>query len=258
MVKNKSQTKAKHAFIQRFSRFDEDIDLVDYLVNALQSKELSKNGGFLDGDISKYNVLKRRAKNKGAYQKNRILLSTHLKQTIYSSYIKDTYEEVLNYVKSIIQNALKSQKILNKEKIVGNNNVKLTAIEILKLGSLENVLDELSSRVFQSLENERDTLKLFEQICKRLGLDEVYKGNIENYIDLLNVRHFLVHQDGHCSEEFINKVDPNLFSFDEKGCIKLNFEFIQKFRTNIIVFIELLDTAVIELDILDQKFIHLK
>lgn len=251
-------TKAKHAFDERFSRFDEDVELVDYLAGIITSGKLNDENNFLNGSLEKYTVLPRREKNKNAHRRNRILLANHLKQTIYSSYIKDIYEEVTDYLKLLVKHALSSDGLVNKKRIIGNNKITLEAKEITGFSNLEQLCGEIVVRMFQQLEQERSTLNLIQEVFRKLDIPEPEDGClVERAITYLNIRHYLVHADGVCPEEFRTKVDQNIFKFGIKGYIRLDFDFIKSFRTTILDLVNHIDESIINLNILDVKYIHL-
>ena len=155
-------SKAKHAFNERFYRFDEDLELVDYLSNQIRSGVLSPKESLFTGDISKYERLTKRSQNTtpNAFKKNREALSTHLKKTLYSSYIKDSYEEVTDYIKVILGNAAVSKTVDVKRFIGNHSKISLSGAEILELGDFTKLTHSLIDKIFQSLEGERSTLNL--------------------------------------------------------------------------------------------------
>ena len=249
-------TKAKHAFDEKFSRFDEDLELVDYLTAQMENGQLSNQNCLLIGNLDKYETLPRRTKKQRAFARNRSLLATHLKQSMYSSYIKDSYEEVTDYLRKILSNVLLGNDLARKKRVIGNNKLNVSANEIVSFESIDILYSELAFRIIQQLEQERSTLELIKKIVAKLGLTP-NDSLIKKSVNFLNVRHYLVHQDGICSDDFIDKVDKNIFKFNSKKYIRLNFEFIKEFRTSIIELVEYLENELVSKNLIEDQFIHL-
>jgi len=112
-------SKAFHAFCRRLDNFKDDLELIDILKMNIESGELKDQHSkyiFKRLDPIKHSHLIRHVNN----NHTRKLIINHLRQTVYSAYIKDIYEEVSIYLKKIILCA--SRKIINPERFVGNHN----------------------------------------------------------------------------------------------------------------------------------------
>ncbi|SSK62443.1 Uncharacterised protein [Klebsiella pneumoniae] len=203
-------SKAKHAFIQRFYRFDEDIQLVDYLSWQSNSRGgvLNSPNSLLPGDLSRYERLQKRNQKGKAFGENRTAVFTHLKQTIFSSYIKDSYEEVTEYFKVILKNVALSKKVSIKQLVGSQAALNLTALDIYNMGSVDSISNAMIDKIFKA-------------VCGKLSVkgDDVLIGKAVCY---LNIRHFLVHGDGKLPADFVEelKAEKIDFSCDRRGYIK--------------------------------------
>lgn len=255
-------SKAKHTFDQRFYRFDQDIELVDYISTQISKKALSSTGKLFSGNLLKYENLSSLSKNKSEKQlsSNRKSLITHLKKTLFSSYIKDCYEEVTEYLKTILKNASASKKrTIGTERIIGKQSkITLSGKEIIDATDIKELIDSLINKLFQEIEKEKSTLSLIKEICSKLDL-EIDNSIMNKSVSYLNIRHYLVHSDGKLPLTFIEELKKNniTVSFDRYNFIKLNYELIKEFKLSVSILIETIDLLLIENHILDNKFIHL-
>lgn len=186
------------SFKTRIAYFDDDIELIDILRDAMLGDDLVEDGSkfVLKGlDPKSHPHLSRRKNSKGS----RELLANHIRKTVYSGYVKDVYEEVTEYLRKIIK--LASEKGLNSSRFIGEHGFKVDAKNLLELGGWDKVLSMVTDTVFQALESEKSTLKLLEKTANKLALD-VERNLIIAAQPYLEVRHFLVHSDGKVTEEF--------------------------------------------------------
>lgn len=252
-------SKAKHAFLQRFYRFDEDVQLVDYLSWQSNSRTgvLNSSEALLPGDISKYERLHKRNLKGCSFGENRSAIFTHLKQTIFSSYIKESYEEVTEYLKVILKGAALSKKVSISQFVGGQSKLTITAFDIYQAGDFTSISDALIDKIFQELEKERSTLKLVKSVCGKLSLagDE---NIINKSVCYLNIRHYLVHSDGKLPSDFIKELKDNgiAVSCSKDGHIKLNYELIKEFRISVSSLVDHIDKLLIDSNFLSSTFIH--
>ncbi|MCK6894610.1 hypothetical protein [Enterobacter bugandensis] len=252
-------SKAKHAFLQRFYRFDEDIQLVDYLSWQSYSRSgvLNTSDTLLPGDISKYERLHKRNLKGKAFRENRSAVFTHLKQTIFSSYIKESYEEVTEYLKVILKSAALSKRVSILQFVGGQAKLTITALDIYQAGDFTSISNSLIDKIFQELEKERSTLKLIKSVCGKLSLSGEEKV-INRAVHYLNIRHYLVHSDGKLPDEFVKELKENEIdiSRDKNGYIKLNYELIKDFRSSVSSLVDHIDRLLIDSNFLSSAFIH--
>jgi hypothetical protein len=241
------RTKAFHAFEQKLSYFNDDIELIDIIRSSVIQGDLSSESSqnILNAiDPMKHPHLQRRKNSEGS----RKLIINHLRATLYSSYVKDVYEEVTHYLKTILEKA--AQNGFQAGRIIGEHSFKIDAKEILETGSWESITKLIADSVFQSLENERSTLQLLKKIKTKLSLD-VDEILIDNALPYLEVRHCLVHRNGKPSPDFIDKY-PHI-RIDKKGYIALDISFIYNLRDSVNNLVAAYDNSVISSNLLKPE-----
>jgi len=173
---------------------------------------------------------------------NRTLAINHLKQTVYSSYIKDVYEEFTSFLQGLIYEAFVNSKV-NPERVVGEHKISMSTIEILKYIEDGTLTNKVIESIFQSLERERSTILLIDKICKKLDLN--INADIKNQaIYYMEIRHILVHTDGKADREFIRTHHD--LNYTNNNYIILNYSTISKFRSNITELVYELDQCALE------------
>lgn len=231
-------TIAYHAFEQKLIYFDDDIELIDVLRTGVLNGDLTNpetNHLLKNVDPIKHRHLARRRNSDGS-RRNTI---NHLRASIYSSYIKDVYEEVTEYLRNILEQA--SRNGFNSGRIVGEHSFKMDAKTVLALGTWENVCDTVASSIFQSLEAERSTLSLITKMANKLALN-IDQALIDAALPFLEVRHFLVHTDGRLSRDFMDRY-PNIRN--NNGLIALDYALITGVRDSVKALISAFDQEVV-------------
>lgn len=240
------RTKAFHAFKTKFFYFDDDIDLVEVLRLGVLSGDLTdaqSKHALKHVDPLKHQHINRRKNSDGS----RELLVNHLRQTVYSAYVKDIYEEVTNYLKTILQ--LAAENGFDAGRIIGEHSTKFDAKAVLLAGKWENIAKLISDSIFQALEAEKSTLKLLEKISNKLALG-VDEGKIKKALPYLEVRHFLVHADGKIPADF-KKDNPTIPV--QKGYVRLDYQFVIAFREAIKELMHEFDQNVVNAKILKPE-----
>lgn len=220
------RSKAYHAFEQKIHRFNEDIELIDVLRTGIMEGDLTDedSGNILKHvDQQRHPTLYRRKNS----DNSRKLAIHHLRATIYSSYVKDVYEELTQYLRVILEKA--SLAGLNSARIVGEHAFKVEAKTMLALGNWEQVCRMVADSVFQSLEAEKSTLKLIEKISTKLDL-QIQEETIKKALPYLEVRHLLVHTDGKANVEFRKNYPEIKYKGDY---VHMNYTFISTFRDTV-------------------------
>jgi hypothetical protein len=222
------KTKAFHAFEQKLIYFADDLDLIDVIRTGIIANELTdkqSNRALRHVDVKKHKSLARRQNSNGT----RVLLINHLRGTLYAAYIKDVYEEVTHYLRTILERAAENGFAAGR--IIGEHSTKLDAKVILAAGTWEA---------------EQSTLKLFEKISNKLALN-VDAAIIQKALPYLEVRHFLVHTDGRLDNDFMKKY-PHIKHKNE--VVQLDYAFIKKFQTSVMALIAAFDDKVVSKKIL--------
>ena len=86
-------TKPFYAFKMRIDKFDDDIEFIDVLRDSVKNGDLSPQGGnlvFSRVQEDRHTHLARRNNS----DHSRKLVVNHLRKSVYSSYVKDIYEEL--------------------------------------------------------------------------------------------------------------------------------------------------------------------
>ena len=231
---------AYYAFQQKLSYFDDDIELIDVLRTAVVNGDLTdpdSNRVLRHVDQERHRHISRR-RNADGSRRNII---NHLRSTIYSSYIKDLYEEVTEYLRLILEQA--SRNGFNSGQIVGEHNFKISASSILELGGWEAVCRAVTESIFQSLEAERSTLDLLRKMGRKLGLN-IDEQLINDALPYLEVRHLLVHADGKLSRKF--KEDYPDFPSKNNGYVNLTYAVVTQARDRVMALIAAYDREIID------------
>ena len=241
------KTKAFQAFESKLCYFEDDIELTDVIrssvisgdLSELQSDKILKNI-----DPTKHSNLTRRQNSDGS----RELIVNHLRATIYSAYVKDVYEELTLYLRTVLKQAATNG--FDAGRIIGDHAFKIDAKSVLEQGDWDNVARLISDSVFQALESEKSTLKLIKKIATKLALN-INEDLINAALPYLKVRHFLVHSDGILTQEF--KTNHPLISVSSNGAVILNYSFITKLRDSVKQLVAAFDAEIISSNLLKPE-----
>ena len=127
-VKNMTVSKEFLTFKNRLRHFDDDIEMVDILCTTIKRKRLESGADKLfeyqvpekHPNISSYSIR----------QENRLLLASHLRTTVYSSYVKDVYEEVTMYLRGIVSEAYQNATV-DPRRIIGEHKINMSTVDVL-------------------------------------------------------------------------------------------------------------------------------
>lgn len=237
------KTKAYHAFEQKLIYFDDDIDLIDVLRAGVVNGDLTEKGSKLvlkNIDPKKHTHIARRKNADGS----RTQVINHLRATLYAGYVKDVYEEVTHYLRTMLEKA--AENGFDAGRIIGEHSCKFEAKVILAAGDWKTVARLVADSVFQSLEAEKSTLKLLQKVSSKLALD-VDPKLIEATLPFLEIRHFLVHSDGLLPKEFI-KQHPIIATKNDH--VQLDFKFVHGMRESVKRLIKAFDEKVVAANLL--------
>ena len=241
-------SKARQSFDTKVRYFLDDIELLDVLRTAVLKDDLTGMNSqhvLARVDPERHSHLKRRANRDGS----RKLVINHLRSTIYGSFVKDVYEEVTHYLKTILKQAARSG--FDGGRIIGEHSFTTDARALIRMGNWEAVCEHVAESVFRSLENERSTVQLLRKMSKKLGL-EVPNHLIDDLAPYLEVRHFLVHSDGHANPDFRNTNAS--FRYTSDGKVVVNYQFVIELREKSQALIETFDKAVLANNLLADEF----
>ncbi|MCA4023762.1 hypothetical protein [Vibrio vulnificus] len=241
------RSKAFHSFESKMAYFDDDIEFIDVIrlnVNAGAMTDDSSQSVFDKVSSTRHTHLSRRRNSDGS----RKLVVDHLRATVYSAYIKDVYEEVTEYLRTILEQA--AEKGFESGRLIGEHSFKMDAKEVLSAGNWQHVSKKIADSVFQALEAEKSTLKLIEKFVNKLALS-IDKQLINDALPYLEVRHLLVHADGRASDEFKNKYSSIRLRRDN---VFINYVFIDRMRKAVMPLIAAIDAEVISNDIIESRY----
>lgn len=229
------KSKGYKKFENRMNYFRTDVELVDVLS---KNKEAIKGNGTIFKKVIEdhHPLLFARQATKGS----RGIVMSHLKNTVYVSFLKDMYEEVTEYMRYILYQA--SLQGVTANRIVGEHTFKMDANEILGLATKNEIIKAVVGQVFQQLEAERSTIELFRKTKNKLGLN-IPQNMIDDAVPYMTCRHIFVHSDGKPNDDFIQKYPA--IRLDEKGRIALNVEFLNKAYNSINALLKTFDDEMI-------------
>lgn len=209
-------SKSLITFINKMSHFNADIDFINILSKLIENGDYSNVEALFPGSSDeKYTIL---SKHKVGEQ-NPLTVFNHLKNTLYTAYIKDLYEEFSIYLKGIMKEVYRNAKV-TPERLSGEHKVTLTSVDILQHLQRGDLADVVIDKIFQSLEGEKSTIELITKFHNKIGID-IERTLVDNAIYYLEVRHKLVHTDGCVDEEFMKTHD--LLSYTTANKIKLDY-----------------------------------
>jgi hypothetical protein len=194
------RSKALVRFLNRAARFSDDLELVSVVGLAIERGVLTPDTGVplftqLDDELHP-----RLAKAKPT-QHNRELVFAHLRKTVYASYIKDLYEDFVDYLGEVVSSA--ARKGLAPESLRGDYKVQLSAADLLECGSLDGVRGAIIEALHQRLAA-LGTVKTITFLDRRLGL-ALDPAIVEPALAFLDLRHLLVHSDGIADTGFCDR-----------------------------------------------------
>ena len=203
------KTKAYFRFQQRCDYYESDLELCELLIQRFL--DLPDSTQKLAVALGSTNAQHPKLGQRNTLR-SRQIRGGHLKRTLAASFVKDLYEDFVEYISEVMLRA--AEKGVEPSRFVGDAKFELKASEILALGSWDNVVSLISKKVFRALEGERSTIELIRKAAGRLGL-KLDQAIVEAAMPYLEARHLLVHQDGRADNNFRHKY-PNIAVRDDK------------------------------------------
>ena len=239
-------SKAGLRFVNRVDYFDEDIEFVELLYK--QRSNLLKSETLLFAEMSDSEPMLSR---KQVCTQSRTLVVAHLRSTVYTAFIKEIYEEVTEYLRTLLEEAaLISQTKEEAFKLIGNTKLTLLAGELLQYHDIQDIHKRIADDIMRQLENEKSTIKLIEKICERLSI-KVDQQTIDSALPYLELRHILVHSDGKPDSTFIEKYG-DIFTI-KKRSIVLNRDIAAKAKMKITDLIKAIDKEAVTIGIMKEN-----
>jgi hypothetical protein len=177
-----------------------------------------------------------------------MLVTAHLKTTVYAAYLKDLYEDVSAYFGAIL--AAAARKGVSPDRLVGEHHLNVEANDILKCQSWDRVTELVASSIFRRLEDQRSTQKLIEGLDKKLAL-KLDPEIVSAAIPYLEIRHLLVHRDGVADRDFCDRYPA--FGLKVGDRVALRHTTIAQARETLAALVKHCDEKVIDADLLLTK-----
>lgn len=240
------RTKPFQRFVARLAEYESDLELADILTNTFINKV--KN--------SETSICVHLGKNPADYPKlasrsntinSRRVIGRHLKKTLFSSSLKDFYEDFSEFIQKSIENA--ALKGVDYPRLLAGSGVDMKMVDVLRSGSWEAMISKMSEQLFRSLENERSTVTLIRKFNDKLGLG-LDQQIIDDAMPYLDARHIFVHRDGKIDDYYSDKY-PDIRT--ENGKIKMDFQFITDARNKIHALAKHINDRILEEDICPQN-----
>ncbi len=240
------KTKNFQRFINRIGNCESDLELANVLINNFITKTVNSQATLATAlGANSVTHLKLAACVNSRQSRN--VIGLHLKKTLYSSFIKDLYEDFTDYLKS----ALEGAALVDPQPVrfIGNTKVDLKVADVLGLGSWDALVRKIADDIFRSLENERSTIGLVQKLNQRLGL-QVPEAIIAAAMPYLDARHILVHRDGKADAVY-REAYPNV-TLELRGKIKLDFPFVNSARSSVCELANHIDQQIIAANLVAQ------
>jgi hypothetical protein len=237
------KTKAFVVFLNRSAHFDADIEVADIFAVAVANGALKSDTTLFEHcDPIKHPIVAAR----NATEASRKLATKHLNVTLRSAYIKDLYEDFSAYLANILRSCAK--KGLSPDRLIGEHKFAVDANELLSLGTWDAVVTYISTTLFRKLENERSTIKLLSAIDAKLNI-KIDAALRDAALPFLDLRHLLVHQDGHIDTEYCTKYPALGFVTGNK--VTMSHTLVTNAKASILALIRDIDVKIVNL-----KLIH--
>ena len=208
-----ARSKGYRRFKDRLDNFQEDLEIIAIVYHnreSLAGADTIFQGVTENGQPK----LKRRSNSEAS----RLLVVQHLRKTLYVSFIKDLYEEVLIYCQYALSQA--ASHVTDATRLIGDQNNQTFKInEILSRTTKEDIFSMVTDRIFRAIEKKKDTLELVRALNDRINLG-IAPEIFDKAMPYLEARHLFIHSDGLTDQEYRDKF-PNI-KLTNDHYIKLN------------------------------------
>lgn len=247
MAKGAELSKAGLRFVNRVDFFDDDIEFVELLYKERRNVLPSSEGDCLFLGMTDDLLLSR----KKVSEQSRTIVIAHLRATVYVSFIKEIYEELTEYLRSLLEEAsLICNDKTRAYTLIGDAKCSITASELLQFTEIQEVHKTIADQVMRQIENERSTVKLVQKICDRLNIS-VDQNTIDEALPYLELRHLLVHADGKADQSFREKYKKS-FKIS-KGKVELNNTVVKMAKDKITCLVRAIDKEAVDKGIMKEN-----
>lgn len=238
------KSKQFHRFLNRLAQYEADIEIADVIqISSYQGKLHTPGSGLVFDAVDKAKHPRLAVRSDTAYSRKMII--RHLKTTVFSSFIKDLYEDLAAYLQGILFAAAKNS--FDPNRLIGEHKLSLDANELLQAGNWPAVVKMVTDSVFRKLENERTTKDLIVKIDVKLKLG-INQALIEAALPYLEMRHLLVHADGVADKAFCDKFHQ--FALTPGSKIRVDYKNAQDARKHICALAAAIDRKIVQHGIL--------
>lgn len=200
----------------RLDYFLLDCEISDVLTMNKEKIAGEGNKIFLQVSANRHSLLNGRKNSAGS----RTIVVNHLHKTILSAFIKDMYEEVIEYMTYLLKEAAINGADVNR--LVGETRVTFEGNEILMQKRREDIVQLVVSQIVRSIDQKKEKLGVIQKTNNKLGLN-VSAKTLNKAMPYLLLRHILVHSDGKPEKNY-----QNIYQLDNKGKVDLTLEYIQQ------------------------------
>ena len=217
------ESKSFQRFRSKIEYIHQNQQLIDGSIKTLNSKlnSVTDKKKYITSEL-KLNRTDYGKINHPINEKERILSYSRSKTAEYT--ILELFRAFTLYMHDITDEMYQKDPI----KIVGkiNSGSTLTYVEIIKLGSFNNIREKIVNEIFRKFENERSTIKLIDKILSHT--DVIVPDSLkDNALMYLEMRHLFIHNKGKADKKFKNKYGENV-QLKTGNKLPTNFKVVSK------------------------------
>lgn len=238
------KSKQHQRFLNRVAQYEADIEMADVIqISSYQGKLHTPGSGLVFDAVDKAKHPRLAVRSVTPYSRKMII--RHLKTTVFSSFIKDLYEDLTAYLQGILFAAAKNS--FDPNRLIGEHKISLDANELLQAGGWPAIVRMVTESVFRKIENEKSTKDLIVKIDSKLNLG-INKTHIDAALPYLEMRHLLVHADGIADKAFCERFPQ--FGLTPGSKIRVDYKNAQDARTQICALVKAIDRKIVQSKIL--------
>lgn len=200
------ESKSFQRFRSKIEYIHQNQQLIDASVKTLNSKlnSVTDKTKYITSEL-KLNRTDYGKINHPINEKERLLSYSRSKIAEYT--ILELFGAFTVYMRDVTDEMYQKDPIKIVDKI--NSGSTLTYVEIIKLGSFNNIREKIVNEIFRKFENERSTIKLIDKILSHtdVTIPDSLKDNALMYLEM---RHLFIHNKGKADEKFKNKYGENV------------------------------------------------
>lgn len=249
-------TKSYQIYDGKIRSLNQHLQLMDIALNVANKKckeqveDTMTIAEALSSDVNIHPQLNASARAKDI---NRTFTTSRIK--INEQAIIELYAAFSDYCLSLIKELAHSN---SKKRILGlyySTNQKsqdsLSYKAILDLGSYDNVINEIASKIFRRIENVKSTSFQVEVFIKNLGIN--VPDDLKNDAILyLVVRHLIIHNNSKVDDDFNGKNKKGLGETNANGKIKINYALSSAAITKVTELCKMIDEEIIKKGLLNK------